>query len=81
MVRRSVVQVAELIEQEDGTFVEVPVPGKMAPSYSFGGTEPLDFDASRIANLEQYRRARQCYTKYRALLVAALELSSLWEGQ
>lgn len=71
-VTRSVVQPTTMVEQEDGTFLPVPVSGKLAVSYSFGGTGPLELEGSWKANLEQYRRARLCYAQYRTLLTAAL---------
>lgn len=73
MVTRSVLHATDLAEQTDGTFVMVSQPGKIAISYTFGGTAPLDVDASRVTNLEQYRIARQCYVHYRALMMAALD--------
>lgn len=41
-------------------------------SYGFGGTPPLDMEAARTVNLEQYQRARMCYLSYRNVLAAAL---------
>lgn len=71
-VSRSVVQATELERQPDGSYLLVSVPGKMVVSYGFGGTPPLDMDAARMANLEQYQRARECFLSYRAILSDAM---------
>ena len=72
VVTRHVVQATELERQPDGTYLQVSVPGKMVVSYGFGGTPPLDMEAARVANLEQYRRARACFERYRRLLSGAM---------
>ena len=72
MVTRHVVQATELAAQADGSYLQVAVPGKMVVSYGFGGTPPLDMEAARVANLEQYRRARACFEAYRGLLSDAM---------
>jgi hypothetical protein len=72
IVTRCVVQATELEAQADGTYLQVPVPGKMTVSYGIGGTPPLDMEAARVANLTQYRRARACFEAYRGLLSDAM---------
>jgi hypothetical protein len=72
LVTRRVEQATELERQADGSYLQIAVPGKMVVSYGFGGTPPLDMDATRIANLEQYRRARECFESYRRLLSDAM---------
>ncbi|SFK36687.1 hypothetical protein SAMN04488082_12177 [Desulfomicrobium apsheronum] len=67
-ITRAVVPADELVPMSDGTFKLVTVPGKMVPSYGFGGLPPLDLEQGRIANLEQYELARACYLEYRRLL-------------
>jgi len=71
-VVRSVEQATTMSKQPDGTFLPVPISGKMSVRYGFGGTEPLDMETVHTANLNQYRCARECYTKYRALLTVGL---------
>lgn len=71
-VVRSVSEHTEMIKQSDGTYRETPT-GKMVAGYGFGGTPPLDLEKARLANLEQYHRARRCYESYRKLLAAGLE--------
>ena len=71
-VVRSVSEHTEMIKQPDGTYRDIPT-GKMVASYGFGGTPPLDLEKARLANLEQYQRARRCYESYRKLLAAGLE--------
>jgi len=71
-VIRSVAQATMMSKQPDGTYMPTLVPGKMSVSYGLGGTEPLDMEKARAANLDQYRRARECYTKYRVLLAVGL---------
>jgi len=71
-ISRQVVQATKLQMQLDGSYRDMPVPGKMVVSYGFGGTPPLDMEAARIANLEQYRRARACFEHYRRLLSGAM---------
>ena len=57
-VVRSVEQATQMTRQPDGTYLPTPIAGKMSVRYDFGGTEPLDMEDARAANLEQYRRAR-----------------------
>ena len=71
-ITRRVVQATRLQMQPDGSYRDMPVPGKMVVSYGFGGTPPLDMEAARMANLEQYRRARACFEHYRRLLSGAM---------
>lgn len=71
-VVRSVEQATMLSKQPDGTYLPTPILGKMSVCYGFGGTEPLDMEKALAANLDQYRRARVCYTKYRDLLAVGL---------
>lgn len=71
-VVRSVEPATMMAKQSDGTYKITPVSGKMSVSYGFGGTEPLNTEEARTANLDQYRRARECYTAYRSLLAASL---------
>lgn len=71
-VVRSVKQATNMTEQPDGTYEPTLIPGKMSVSYGFGGTEALDMEKARGANLDQYRRARDCYARYRDLLAAGL---------
>lgn len=73
VVTRHVVPATELKAQTNGTYLQVTVPGKMVVSYEFGGTPPLDMEAARVANLEQYRRARQCFEVYRGLFSDAMK--------
>ncbi|MBX9432253.1 hypothetical protein KY487_23740 [Ralstonia pseudosolanacearum] len=71
-VVRYVEQATTLVKQADGTHLVTLVPGKMQVHYGVGGTTPLDMEAVWAANLDQYRRARECYSKYRSLLNAGL---------
>lgn len=71
-VVRTVEQSTILAKQPDGTYLLTPIPGKMSVIYGLGGTEPLDMEMARAANLDQYRHARACYTKYRSLLTVGL---------
>ena len=59
-------------QQDDGTYEQRPIPGKMAVSYAFGGIPPLDMEQARTANLDQYVRARATYDRYRILLAAGM---------
>lgn len=71
-VVRSVEQATELVERAAGTFISIPIPGKMSVSYSYGGTASLDMENARLGNLVQYRRSRVCYHDYLCLLSAAI---------
>ena len=71
-VVRSVEQATQMTKQPDGTYNLTPIPGKLSVTYGFGGTPPLDMKKACAANLEQYRRARECYGNYRKLLATAL---------
>ena len=72
MVEREVVPAQQLQKQADGTCVLATIPGKMAVHYVFGGTEPLDMEKVRLANLEQYRVTVGCYFRYLQLLKEGL---------
>lgn len=71
-VTRSIVQVTKMASQPDGTFMPVLVPDKVSVSYALGGTPPLDMEAARITNLDQYHLARKCFECYRGLLDQAM---------
>lgn len=71
-VVRSMTQPTQMVKRPDGFFDAVPIPNVMVPSYSFGGTEPLDLERARVLNLEQYKRARQCFESYWRLLRAVM---------
>ena len=78
-VVRTVVPATKMEKQADGTYKEVNVPDKVKVRYGFGGTNPLDFEESRISNLQQYLRARECYRYYIELVrnrIEAIELSA-----
>jgi hypothetical protein len=68
MVTLSVSPAMRMEAQEDGTSRLVAVPGRYCASYSFGGLEPLDQEAARAANLDQYRAARVCFERLVSLL-------------
>lgn len=72
-VTRCVKQAQALEQVDDGSYVFKDIQGKLAVSYGFGGTPPLDLETVRAANLGQYEKARSCYIEYRALLEAAVE--------
>lgn len=72
-VTRCVKQAQALKQVEDGSYVLRDIPGKLAVSYGFGGTPPLDLETVRAANLGQYEKARSCYVEYRVLLEAAVD--------
>ena len=67
------VKQAQALERAAGSYVLKDIPGKLAVSYGYGGTPPLDLETVRAANLGQYEKARLCYVEYRALLEAAVE--------
>jgi len=71
-VTRVVIQATRMQEDADGSCREVEIPGQMAVCYGFGGTEPLDYEGARLANLEQFLRARDCYVKFMELLQSAV---------
>jgi hypothetical protein len=72
IVTRSVVPAEELVQQSDGTFKSVTIPGKMVVQYGHGGTPPLDMVRSHVANVDQYRLARHCFQSYREILEEAM---------
>jgi hypothetical protein len=55
-------------KQPDGKYLDVPVPGKMATSYGYGGTPPLGMEDARTANLAQFEAAKRCFFAYVELL-------------
>lgn len=58
--------------QKDGSLRPVEVPKKLQLSYAFGGTGPLDMDATWAVNVEQFNLAKTCFYTYAALLTVAL---------
>lgn len=71
-VSRSVVPSTKLEKQPDGTSQLIEVPGSMNVRYTLGGTPPLDMEGARIANVEQFQRARDCFICFRGLLREAI---------
>lgn len=71
-VTRVICQSEEMVEMPDGSIDFVPVAGKVAVRYEFGGTPSLDFEVVRVANIEQFRVARECYMCLRHLLTVAV---------
>ena len=68
MVTRKVVVATWMEPQANGTFKPKPIAGKFVPSYSFGGTEPLNPETARKASLKQYHIARDCFDSFTRLL-------------
>lgn len=71
-VTRSVVPETEMVQQDDGSYQEVPVAGRLCVQYSYGGTPPLDPESACAANLAQYRTARSCFEIFRTDLSSAV---------
>lgn len=72
-VTRCVKQAQALKKVDNGSYVFKDIPSKLAVSYGYGGTPPLDLETVRAANLVQYEKARSCYFEYRALLEETVE--------
>lgn len=72
MVTRTRLQATKMEQQLDGTYAEVPVPGRLSTSYGFGGTPPLSMKDAWAANFAQFERARQSFGAYVALLAEAV---------
>lgn len=72
LVTRCLEQAQIFKELDDGSLVIEDVPGKLSVSYGFGGTPPLNLNKVRVANLEQYKKARLCYINFRQLLEAVV---------
>ena len=72
-VTRTVEQATSLERQQDGTFADIPIPGKMPVGYDYGGTSPLDLNETRLVNLSRFAAAQLCYKGYRRLLKVADE--------
>ena len=72
MVTRTRQQATRLERQPNGTYMDVPVPGKLVTSYGFGGTPPLSMPDAWMANLAQFEHARRTFYAYVALLVEAV---------
>jgi hypothetical protein len=72
-VTRCVKQAQAFEQVDDGSYVFKDIPGKLAVSYGYGGTPPLELETVRAANLRQCEKARSCYVEYRALLEVAVE--------
>lgn len=72
LVTRAREQATTLEEQPDMSFEVVPVPDKMATSYSFGGLPPLLMRQAWEANRAQFECARRAFNAYVALLTVAV---------
>lgn len=70
LVTRRVVPATRVETQADGTCRIVEVPGRYVASYGFGGVEPLDLEAARVASLDQYHVARICFDTFAAVVKA-----------
>ena len=68
IVTRRRTQATNLVLQPDGTYKDLPVPGKMAVSYGFGGTSPLGMREAWEANLNQFNAGKRSFEAYVALL-------------
>ena len=65
-------QATKLEQQPNGTYKDVPIPGKLSTSYGFGGTEPLSMQDAWKTNMVQFEQARQTFDAYVALLSEAI---------
>jgi len=72
MVTRARKQATKLEQQLGGTYIDVPVPGKLSTSYGFGGTPPLSMQDAWTANLAQFEHARRAFDAYIELLAQAM---------
>lgn len=73
-VTRSLVPAEKLVAKSDGLYYPQRIPGVLWVSYGYGGTDPLDYEESRLANLDQYRKARTYYSNLRAVLASRMKL-------
>lgn len=56
---RKIVPLTELVEQPDGTFVEVVDPARKAVQYGMGSMQPLELEATHAVNLAEYVKAQK----------------------
>ena len=61
MVARSLQQAEQMRECSDGRFEAVPVPGKLAVTYGYGGIPPIDPGQAREVNFRQFERAKESF--------------------
>lgn len=71
-VTRTRQQATKLEQQPNGTYKDVPVPGKLATSYGFGGTPPLSMQDAWKINLAQFEQAHRTFDAYVALISEAV---------
>jgi hypothetical protein len=72
IVTRRRKQLTELVQQQDGTYVKLPVAGKMCTSYTMGGTEALNLEATWSRNRQQFSLAFRCFNAYVEMLEAMI---------
>lgn len=65
-------QATRMEQQPNGTYKDVPVPGKLSTSYGFGGTQPLSMQDAWEANLAQFEQSHRIFDSYVALLSEAI---------
>ena len=68
---RSVGAPTKLVEQPDGTYLPVADTTRARPQYVMQSMQPLPLDATRIANLAEYSKARRTMDAF-ALLITEL---------
>lgn len=56
---RKVVPLTELVEQVDGTFVEVVDPTRKTVQYGMGSMQPLELEATHAVNLAEYVKSQK----------------------
>lgn len=71
-VIRTIKKMTRMQKNVDYSFSEVEVKNKISVVYSFGGTEPLDRNKLFAENVEEFKKARNCYHDFKNLLIKTI---------
>lgn len=67
-ITRTVEKSTKIEKNADGSYSKVEVRDRTSVVYSYGGIEPLDRNKLFDANIEEFKKARNCYAEFKKLL-------------
>jgi hypothetical protein len=67
-VTRTIIKTTRIEKNEGGSYSEVEIKNSISVAYSYGGTLPLNRNELFNANIEEFKKARNCYNEFKGLL-------------
>lgn len=67
-ITRTVEKATKMEKNEDGSYSKVEMRDRTSVVYSDGGIDPLDRNKLFNANIEEFKKARNCYDEFKKLL-------------